>query len=245
MYTRLSVATAALGLVFAAAGVGHGSVGIPIASGDTVSGSRSSGSGGGIYATNGWGSGGFVLSWQITNQGSSSFPYLYTYTITGAGTGDLLKGLSHWILQISDTAAASDFTDFTIAGEFDQWGDQGNSNPGIPAPLWGIKFAGNGALSQTVSFRSTKSPMWGDFYAGDGTDRLPSGDSVWVYAYNTAFGNPPNDTSDYVDWVAVPDTDGGYGDIVPEPASLLVWCLLSLAGCFGLRRLTKGRSERV
>ena len=124
--------------------------------------------------------------------------WLYTYTITDLAGGRLgadpgtQGGISHVLFEISETATEADFYDFKFDAdtgvmhsipsgsvEFGEFGDEGNSNPDIPALINGIKITG---AAKTYSFFSTKAPVWGNFYTKDG--KAGGGDNT---AWNTDF----------------------------------------------------------
>jgi hypothetical protein len=162
--------------------------------------------GGGLTATEQWNSTSTKLSWDITGSGTS-WSYSYTFIVPA-------KNISHFIIQVTDGASQGDFS----AGLLDLYSSssQGNSNPGMPKPLYGLKFNGS-ALSLTVFFTSTHAPVYGDFYAKDGTS---SGNPV--YAYN-----------DSTHQILRPDGTG----ISPVPIPPTVWLLGSgLVGLIGLKR---------
>jgi len=155
---------------------------------------------------------GAYIAWQITPY-PTHFHYEYTWSTTE-------KELSHLILGLSSNCKTDPdcITNFSAGASYqiDTWGDEGGSNPNIPAPLWGMKVtpAGN-ATSLTFSFDSNRVPVWQNFYAKDGSD-----DQAPVYAYNTGFGQ--TGTSYYV---AAPDT------VIPEPGFYGVLAL-GLAGLY-------------
>ena len=195
------------------------------------SGSRSY-SAGQVTATGGWATSDFTVSWDIENVGGSH-PYHYTYTFSGSD-GDLSKAISHAILQVSDVANASDFTftsTDTVEGPI-TFGDMGNSNPGIPGDIYGVKLDDLSDGTVVFDFYSTKDPIWGDFYAKDGVDNN-QGEKTDVYAYNTGFGVDPTGASSFDNWIPRPDS----GMAVPEPTTLLL--LGSAMGAAALKRRKK------
>src|SRR3972149_6765052 len=145
----------------------------------------------GISATDGWQSTSTTLSWNITNPGGA-FPYHYSYAWTAP-----TKGLSQFILEVSDGALASDFSNFGTT-----WGSGMTAldpttytpplpgSPGLPDSIYGIKItptpdsSGNLPTSLSWSFDSTHRPEWGDFYAKDGKDAATKID---VIGYNVGF----------------------------------------------------------
>jgi len=209
---------------------------------------------GGIAANLGWSqaNGGFKIAWNISfNVGDGDWDY--SYTLSNATDGALSKGLSHWILQVSDIIPEDGVEEFIYDENisFDEPDtftatSDGNSNPNMPAAIYGIKFPG-GVTPITFSFTSTQLPVWGNFYAKDGTDKPtgPNGNDfrIDVTAWNTGF-DPNNGftldefTTDFTPWIPTPDTDGGPPqEVIPEPMTM---SLLGL-GLVGLAAIRKRR----
>lgn len=144
-----------------------------------------------------WGD--FTIAWQITSV-SGGYQYRYTFT----DPTDPRKALSHVIIGLS-----ANCTDQTCIWDPDpasvgiqNWGNEGNSNPGIPGLLWGIKFnTSNDPTIFSVAFLSNRIPVWQNVYAKSG--KYEGG---WTYIYNTGFGKTG---SSY--YIAAPDS------VVPEP----------------------------
>lgn len=186
-------------------------------------GSRNSGSGGGITATGEWADGGFTLSWKIADGGDGTFEY--EYEIQGLDREDLTPNLSYWIMQLTpiDADWAGVFEDVAFSTEVDVFAPEGG-NPGMPGELFGVKFV-DGTLE--VKFVSPYAPVWGSFYATGGEE---------IYAYNTDFvlGMPDAGATDFTHWIPVD------GHTVPEPSTLVL--LLSgmgvLAGAARFRKKT-------
>jgi hypothetical protein len=180
--------------------------------------------GGGMIATQEWDDDGATLFYSVQK---SNADWKYSYSWRG-----LDKDLSHIIFQVSDTFTADNILEGTTGGyELSEFGDtQGNSNPGIPDALYGIKFdMSTDATDALVTIVSNRAPMWGSFYAKSGN----SGGSS-VYAYNSNFGGtsvaPISGTADGL--VLVPDTR----TTIPLPATMIL-LLVGLAGILGSNRV--------
>jgi hypothetical protein len=176
-----------------------------------------------------WGD--FFVAWNITLSGS-----VYTYNYTVSDPGSPQKDLSHFLLGLSSSCTTATTSNTqgsnciwaassTLEG-VDTWGDEGNSNPGIPNAFWSIKFSGDNVDngSETVSFKSTRAPVWQDFYAKSGTY---SGGNTYVY--NAGFGHTGTNW-----YVAAPDTSTA----TPEPRfyGLLLACMGAAYAAFTRRR---------
>jgi hypothetical protein len=143
------------------------------------------GADGNILGNNGWvnSSQPLTLAWEVSWDGSL-WHYQYTFNQL-----QLAGGLSHFILEVSDSLLASDIIESNYSfegGDPTLYGPWSPSNPDIPGSIWGVKFDTGGPDAPTiVSFYSARDPVWGDFYAKDGT---PGG-----AAWNEGFTNPDID----------------------------------------------------
>lgn len=231
---------AATTLAFLIAGIASAT---PIPALADYSSSRSVGSG--ILGTWNWsgsGNNGFRISWQVTNSGTGSTPWTYSYTLSGSAVPQSLsKDLSHLIVQLSDiTTAMYSFpsgTDAAAPREYDPTSN-GSSNFGMPGDLFGVKWnCASNCSNPTFTFSTSQAPMWGSFYAISG--KKPGKE---VYAYNTGFGTAPADgTIDFSTWIVTPDSrtiDASTVGAVPEPGT---WVLMAAGvGALGVaRRLTR------
>jgi hypothetical protein len=202
------------------------------------SGSLTSPTASGITATanTDWDNGGFTIAWNIvadgTYNGFQNYDYTYTVTVSGPAT----KDLSHLILQVSSGAVAADFRGASPAfasGDPQSYDatSNGNSNPNMPASIYGLKFAPAktevGATDvYTIHFDSIRSPVWGNFYAKDGTEKI-GGVHFDVTAWNTGLAG-----GDF--FIGVPDT--GVHPVPLPPSVLLMGSGLLGLGLVGWRR---------
>jgi hypothetical protein len=210
-----------------------------LASAVTYSGSLSGAAdgNGGLITTGPWSSTSTVLSWVVDDETVPGFwAYSYTFSVPS-------KDISHMLIEASPS-----FTDANILSsnwpsddvEVDTWNGQGNSNPLIPASLYGIKFDEISDESVTVDFVSDRAPVWGDFYAKDGVVDI-EGTKISVVAWNAGFTDtdptdaPSNGSLNY--HILVPDTNGTPPPVVPEPVTMLG----ALMGCLGIGRYLRKR----
>lgn len=174
---------------------------------DSLTGSRSVGTNNGLTSTGGWGS--FEISWNISQNAGL---WTYNYTLSPGSS----PGLSHWILEVTETSFSLDAPTTTNYKSIEgpgTWGQKGGSNPGLPTSFFGIKFdeidddyAVDGKYSFTIT--TANAPVWGVFYAKGGQD------GVWS---NALSGDHPFTSTNYNDYIVRPN-----GAQVPVPGALLL-----------------------
>lgn len=177
--------------------------------------SRSTGMG--LVGTGPWGAtdpAGFTISWNIVPQTTGFLLYEYTFTW-------MSKEISHAIIELSDDCLAGaspcvwGFIPAVDPGDIRlyQPGDPGQSNPNLPASIYGVKvnFSGLTSNSAVFSFYSDRLPVWGNFYAKDGKT---NGTDVTVW--NIGLANSASE--DIIHFIARPDTAPQY--IIPEPGTM-------------------------
>lgn len=202
-------------------------------------GSRSTPAASGLYSQGGWATSGFVLSWNITFDGTK---YTYVYTVEGGTNETKFKDISHFVLETSPTFTASDL----LAGSSTplegpkSWPADDAGNPDMPADLYGVKFDFGGKAPVSYTLVTTRAPIWGDFYAKDG--KTGGVDNV---AYNIGFGTDPTAlTTNFTAWIPTPDTVG-FGDPndpnVPIPLPSAAFAGGALLAFLGVRQVAKSR----
>lgn len=191
-------------------------------------GSVNAGDDGGLTATSPWSNGLFdaALGWKVYETAAG---WVYDYGIFVPA-----KKLSHVIIEVSETFTAANILQGTTDGwELGYWGDEGNSNPGIPEILYGLKFDSNNFLD-AFKIVTDRAPMWGSVYMKDG--KFFGHD---VYAFNDNFGGR-SEGSIYGQapdgFILVPNTVTSQ---VPEPGSLALLSLGLVGAGFTMNRRSK------
>jgi hypothetical protein len=177
---------------------------------------------GGITGNGVWADGGFTLSWVITEPEAGSNLWTYTYTIPYAA-----QEISHFILEVTEDDAPFNFTIYetdpdtgeleegTIEdGDPQQWSSGNNGNPGMPNPIYGVKFDYGSGPYTIITDRA---PVYGVFYGKDGVE---SNTETWNYAWSNALNESDykrNESLTKNDFIVRPN-----GAPVPEPATLLL-----------------------
>jgi len=167
------------------------------------------------------------LSWTVEPSVGGLWHYSYSFDAYRAET-------SHLILETSSSFTRDDIIGAT--GSFDgievgifHPGAMGESNPFLPAPVYGIKFDAVYGTAITIAFSSRRAPVWGDFYAMSGVVGGTQ-NTAWNYGLVAGVGKgfvnqdtdpvaaPSNGSVDF--HILVPDTRLP-GEPVPEPSSVI------------------------
>lgn len=186
----------------------------------------------GIVATPDWNNEGTWINWNISSVTPDLWRYEYVFHTDGSD-------ISHITLELTVGAVAGDFSNWQYLYSSVEEGDPtfgwfspdtGNSNPGMPEPIYGVTM--NLASDSSVfgfSFDTWRSPVWGDFYAKDGRHGdFTAPDRGFTYAYNAGF--------------AMDDANDGYhigvpnGHSVSDPGTTAALLGLAMAGIGVFRR---------
>jgi hypothetical protein len=177
-----------------------------------------------------------TLSWEITNYGTHvNYKYTFTHPEHDA---------SYLILEVSDSFLIGDI--LGVSGgltlgdvEVNSYSDTGSINQGMPGTVYGVKFDafssytdnGDGTITETIEFDSTRLPTWGDFYVRCGIHPdLPEGHGVWDAAWNVGFTSGESNDSNDGFHIAVPNS------VVPEPSTALLFASGLIGIAVGRRR---------
>ena len=156
----------------------------------------------------------FIISWDITYDLDAS-RWHYEYNLSVAQ-----KDISHFILELSDTAQYDDITNIFINNNPASvdgpqvWTKAGNQT--IPNAFYGIKFDEGGSTA-SYSFDTSLDPVWGNYYAKGGVDK-----GNLINAYNNALVLNSFESDNKLDFIARPN-GGNTPPVVPEPISSVLF----------------------
>ncbi len=177
-----------------------------------LAGNRSVGSG--ITAGGDW-STSLDLEFAIVDLGGGQWSYTYQFFVDSPEP-------SHFIFEVSESITETNIAQMILSPNFPLSDEDprfygpnfpGNSsNPGLTVDFYGVK-AEDGDNPSLYTFISPRAPIWGDFYIKGGRDS---------FGFNSGIGTDPNaSTTDFTNWIPVPDTTNGQGQ-APEPETLLL-----------------------
>ena len=170
----------------------------------------------------------FNISWNISYD-LNALIWHYEYNLSVEK-----KDISHFILELTDTAQYDDITNIFIDGNPSAaegpklWANAGNQS--IPNSFYGIKFD-QGGSSVSYSFDTTRDPVWGNFYAKGGNDH-----GNLINVYNNALEKNNFYSDNKLDFIVRPD-GGSSPPVVPEPLSSALF--IAGGATLGLKRFRK------
>jgi len=165
-----------------------------------------------------------TLDWNITLAQPNTWHYDYTLSV-------YKYAVSHFILEVSPTFTLDNIKNATGGFHGMELADysatsNGNSDPGMPGTIHGIKFDNASGTTLHIGFDSDRAPVWGDFYAKGGQT------AGWNLGLTTPDTDPSTIATDgaWNNHILVPDTYST--TVVPEPSNIITLAssLLGLAG---------------
>lgn len=175
-----------------------------------------------------------IFIYEVASLDDAIFKYTYTWE-----DPDASKDLSHIIIQLSNDPTAwykFETPSCLSQPEIGTWtSNNGNSNPGMPGDVYGVKFdLTEDVSSVTFSIITDRVPAWGDFYVEDGRANKDDFAAAW----NAGFGNEP--FRDYEDGDVFPNKilrpDSRPAGSVPDGGASAALLGLGLVGLATLAR---------
>lgn len=177
--------------------------------------------------------------------GTEAWKYCYDFNTTASG------GISHLIIEVTPQDPQNPeepyFTASNLLWASTSWelgtyspSDPGQSNPGLPGDIYGLKFAGSASATDTICLLSDIEPTWRDAYAKDGDAGNSGTNAIWNAGFLAAdpivpYTTDPTDAS--VNFhILGPDSDPGGGELIPEPSALALVVLGAVGGIVNTRR---------
>jgi len=201
-----------------------------------------------VTAAAGWdgtGNNGFEISWDITYDDTTEL-YTYTYTISGEEGANLRKGLSHWILEVTNPSDHNAFNMGIAAAEDSNYGSlsesdplfvgpqeftndgSSNSNPDMLSPIYGIKWDMDSTFDDPypednkeldiLKFDITFTTAKNPVW-GDfyAKDGFDNPSNNFATAWNLGFGEDPTDTTPDSDFIKwIATPDGANNNAGPD-----------------------------
>jgi hypothetical protein len=131
---------------------------------DELVGSRDTSATGGATGTKDWADGGFNIAWDISfDEDTELWTYIYHVTANR-------KEVSHLLLEVTEGDGGvliDEGSSNVVAPTTYTATSNGNSNPLMPNPLYGVKFD-YGDLDEVYTIVTDRAPVYGVFYAKDG-----------------------------------------------------------------------------
>jgi hypothetical protein len=157
------------------------------------------------------------LSWLVTPNGDQTWTYHYEFSHPRGDMGLFIIETAEDFGGRNVLSASGDFSSFEV-GSFGAAPD----TPGLPGPIFGVRFDGLRDPGVDLTFTSNRAPAWGDFFA---TVALPEGnhrDGVWNNGFTTPDSDPTGPVADgsLEFHLLVPGRTPV--PAVPEPASLFL-----------------------